>query len=78
MYSNPLAGVWWSSIVLLANALTITFYNDNNCQDTPLGSRALNLDGKDKLGECYEDFAGRASSAKVKGLTDKKVRITSS
>jgi len=72
MYSNPLAGVWWSSIVLLANALTITFYNDNNCQDTPLGSRALNLDGKDKLGECYEDFAGRASSAKVKGLTDKK------
>lgn len=54
-------------------ALKVSFYNDARCEGTLLGSRVIELGGANKLGECFQDFAGDAKGAKVEGLTDEEL-----
>ena len=62
--------VWLSFTILLCNALKISCYDDDKCQGIFLGSRILDLGGKNALGQCWEDFVGEAKSARVEGMTN--------
>jgi hypothetical protein len=64
--------IWLSFTILLSNALKISFYDDERCQGTPLGSQILDLGGENTLEECWEDFVGEAKSANVEGMADEE------